>query len=156
MRELWPGFRLLGGVLAVGFGLNFVWEMAQLPAYTDGTGEPYRMGVLDAALHCFVPTLGDIVVVGLTFLLGWTIHARPDWIRDLDWRDILLVSLPLLLLAIVVEMVAVDRFGLWRYSDLMPIVPLVQVGLLPTIQLALLTVLTFVIVGRFIPRQTGA
>lgn len=156
MRELWSGLRLLTGVLVVGFLLNFAWEMAQLPAYMAGNGEPYRMGFLESALHCFVPTLGDIVVVGLTFLLGWAIHARPDWIRALDWRDSLLVSLTLVLLAIIIEMVAVDRLGRWQYSDLMPIVPLVQVGLLPTIQLALLTVLTFVIVGRFIRRQAGA
>lgn len=50
----------------------------------------------------------------------------------------------------VIEFVAVDRLGRWHYSSLMPLVPVVQVGLLPTIQLAFLTVLTFTLGGWII------
>ena len=131
----------------VGFVLNFVWEMAQLPAFMDEAGRPFRLGIGASALHCFVPTLGDITVVGLTFVLGWAIHSRPDWIRRLGWRDVVLVSLPLVLLAISVELVNVYVLNRWSYNQRMPMVPLIDVGLLPTVQLALLTLLTFAIVG---------
>lgn len=148
--KLRHGLWLLVSVLVVGFVLHFIWEMAQMPAYTDGAGRPFRLSFREAAQHCLIPTLGDISVAGLTYVLGWAIHTKPNWICQLGRRDTLLVSLSLVLLAIVVEVVMVDWLGWWGYSDLMPLLPLVQVGLLPTVQLALVTLLTFVIVGRFV------
>ncbi len=134
-------------VALLGFLLNYGWEMAQMPAYRDRTGKPFDMNVAEAALHCLVPTLGDVLVVIITFVLGALIHRRCDWIRTLGWRDVLLVSIPLVLLAMVVEFVAVDRLDRWHYSSLMPLVPVVEVGLFPTIQLAFLTVLSFTLGG---------
>ena len=148
LRDMRPGLRLLVGVLLVGFVLNFGWEMAQMPAYTDPTGQPFRMDLGSTALHCLVPTLGDITVIGLTFALGWAIHSRPDWIRSMSRRDVLSVSLALIVLAIAVELVSVYVLHRWSYSDLMPIIPLLQVGLLPTVQLALLTLLSFRVVAH--------
>lgn len=150
MQDTGSGLRLLGIVLVIGFLLNYVWEIAQLPAYTDGLGRPLRLGVYEAALHCLMATVGDALVVGLTFVLGWAIHSRYDWIHQLGWRGVFLVSLPLVELAIIVEIVAVDQLQWWGYSDLMPVLPLLQVVLLPTIQLAVLTLLAFGIAGRIV------
>ncbi len=148
------GFRLLAAVLLVGFVLNFAWEIVQLPAFADEAGKTFRLGIGASAWHCFVPTLGDIIVVGLVFMLGWAIHSRHDWIRRLGWRDVLLVSLPLILLAISVELVNVYVLHRWSYNERMPMVPLIEVGLLPTGQLALLTLVTFGIVGRIVARRS--
>lgn len=137
-------------VALLGFLLNYGWEMAQMPAFTDQAGQPFDMRVADAMLHCLVPTLGDVLVVISTFVLGTLIHGRYDWIQRLGWRDVLLVSIPLVLLAMVIEFVAVDRLGRWHYSHLMPLVPVVEVGLLPTIQLAFLTLLTLAVSGSII------
>lgn len=149
-HDIGRGLRLLAGVLIVSFVLNFVWEMVQLPAFADESGKTFRLGIGASALHCFVPTLGDITVAGLTFVFGWAIHSRPDWIRQLGWRDVVLVSLPLVLLAISVELVNVYVLHRWSYNERMPMVPLLEVGLLPTVQLALLTLLAFAIVGKII------
>lgn len=153
MSDWNKGLRLLLAVLAVGFVLNYLWEIIQLPAFANGVGEPFRPGWGFAAWHCFIPTLGDIFVAGLTFVLGWLVHRRPDWIRRLGWRDILLVTLPLVLLAIVIELVNVYVLDRWTYSHLMPVVPVLGIGLLPMVQLALLTLLAFVIVGQIVDRR---
>ncbi len=156
MHNLHNGLRLLGGVLLISFALNYAWELAQMPAFTDGRLRPFRTGIRFAALHCFVPTLGDIFVAGMTFVLGWAINGRPDWILRLGWREILLVTLPLVLLAVTVELVNVYVLQQWSYSRFMPIVPIIRVGLLPTVQLALLTLLTFYMVGRYVNWRLGS
>ncbi len=154
MKADWhKGLRLLAGVLAVGFVLNYLWEMIQMPAFADGSGQPFRPGWEFASRHCFIPTFGDMFIIGLTFILGWLIQRRPDWIRQLGWREMLLVTLPLVLLAITIELVNVYVLERWTYSDLMPVVPVVGVGLFPMVQLALLTLLTFGLVGRFVDRR---
>ncbi len=154
MKAHWnQGRRLLAEVLAVGFGLNYLWEMAQMPAFADEVGQPFRPGWAFALRHCFLPTLGDMFIVGLTFILGWLVQGRPGWIRQLEWREILLLTLPLVLLAITIELVNVYVLERWTYSPFMPVVPPLGVGLFPMVQLALLTLLTFALVGRFVDRR---
>lgn len=121
-----------------------------MPTFLDGTTHPFRPGIRFAAIHCFVPTLGDSVVAGVTYLAGWTIRGTSGWIQRLGWRDVALVSLVLILLATNVELVNVYVLRQWDYSTLMPIVPIIRVGLLPMVQLALITLLTFRIVGQHV------
>ena len=49
--------------------------------------------------------------------------------------------------AVLVERIALQT-GMWRYSPSMPVIPVVGVGLWPFLQLPVLTVLVFAIVGR--------
>ncbi len=148
MPDRWNGWFVLVGVLLVSFVLNYIWEIAQMPAFLDGMTRPFRTGLRFSAIHCFVPTLGDIVVAGVTYLIGWTIHGTSGWIQHLGWRDVALVSVVLILLATNIELVNVYVLQQWAYSELMPIVPIIRIGLLPMVQLALLTLLTFRIVGQ--------
>ncbi len=48
----------------------------------------------------------------------------------------------------MVEVVNVHLLEEWDYSERMLVIPGLEVGLLPLIQLPLLTVLTFVLVGQ--------
>lgn len=65
----------------------------------------------------------------------------------------LLVSIPVVLLALVVELTRVYVVQHWSYSELVPIVPVVEVGLVPTMKLGLLTLGSFRIVGRSQPHK---
>jgi hypothetical protein len=142
------GWPWLTSVALVSFGLNYIWEMAQMPAFTTGRGQPFPSGIAFAFQHCFIPTLGDVLVACGTLVAGWMFHRRVDWIRQLTKRDLLFISLTLVVVAILVEVVNVQLLHRWGYSSLMPVVPALGVGLLPLVQLALLTLLTFWIVGR--------
>lgn len=134
-------------ILGIGFVLNFLWEMLQMDLYTDGAGRPYAIDLLGATAGCLLASIGDVLVIGVVYLLGWVHVRRSDWIRNFDWWSIVLIVGGLVLLAIIIELVSVDMLRLWGYTDAMPLVPVVNVGLFPTIQLALLTLLTFAIVG---------
>lgn len=146
------GWRWLFGVAVVSFGLNYLWEMAQMPLFTTGRGQSFPPGIAFAAQHCFIPTLGDVLVACGTLVAGWMLHRRVDWIRRLSRRDVLVISLTLVVIAILVEVVNVHLLHRWGYSPLMPVVPILGVGVLPLVQLALLTLLTFWIVGGVLTR----
>ena len=153
MTQSW---RWLIAVAVVSFALNYVWEVAQMAAFTTGNGQPFPEGIAFAIQHCFVPTLGDALVACGTFFAGWILYRRADWIRMLSRRDILVISLALVGVAILVEIVNVHLLNRWGYSSRMPVVPILGVGLLPLIQLALLTLLTFRIVGRVLRQSERA
>ncbi len=140
--------RLFAFVALVSFVLNYIWEMAQMPLFRQGDGQRFEQNLRFSLQHCFIPTLGDVLVAATTFVIGWVVYGQAHWIQALTWREVLLVSIPLVLLALVVELTNVYVLHHWSYSELMPIVPVVEVGLVPTVQLALLTLVSFWIVGR--------
>lgn len=156
MHKTQGSVQRFGWVVLIGFTLNLIWEVAQLPLYTDGAGRPFSLSLPSAVAHCFVATLGDTLVVAGTFAVGWHVHQRFDWVRQITWRDAGVVFFGLVILAIGVELVSVNVFGAWSYTATMPLVPLVNVGLLPTIQLATLTLITLMIAGFIDRRQRRA
>lgn len=137
------GWPWLLSVATASFLLNYIWEIVQMPAFTSAAGQAFPPGIAFAARHCFIATLGDALTASGTFAVGWALHRRVDWICDLTRRDVLVISLALGTVAIVVEVVNVYLFRRWGYSSLMPVVPVLGVGLLPLVQLALLTLATF-------------
>lgn len=147
------GWSWLVSVAVVSFVLNYIWEMVQMPLFTTGRGQPFPSDIAFAVQHCFIPTLGDVLVAGGTLVAGWMVYRRVDWIRQLSTRDVLVISVVLVVVAIFVEVVNVHFLHRWAYSRLMPVVPVLGVGGLPMVQLALLTLLTFWIVGAVFARS---
>lgn len=127
-REAWT-FIALRFVPALAT-LNLAWEVAQLRLYTlweQGTPQE----VAFAVFHC---TIGD-VLIGLSALLLTLIATRAGpWLR---WRWPELTA--------VATVIAVSYTGFsewlntalrqsWTYSDWMPMLPVVDVGLSPILQ----------------------
>lgn len=146
-RALIRGWSWLVGVAVASFGLNYLWEMMQMPAFITGAGQPFPDGIAFAAKHCFLPTLGDVLVACGTLAVGWIVYRQVDWIHRLSTRDVLIISFALVLIAFLVEVANVHILRRWGYGPLMPVVPILGVGALPLIQLALLTLVSFWIVG---------
>jgi len=129
---------IVGALLAL--VLNLIWENAQAPLY---------FGYTDFFAHfeiCLMATLGDIVIfygVYLVFALAWK-----------DWRWFTVLSAPkMATLAAIgfITAVIIERWALlvgrWAYMDAMPIVPIVQVGLLPVLQMMVLPLVLFYSLG---------
>lgn len=110
---------------------NLLWEFAQMPLYTiwnNGTwGE-----IVFAALHC---TGGDILIATSTLVLALLV-AGSGWPREKRayWRIAALT---------VVFGVAYTVFSVWlnivvreawAYSELMPVIPIINAGLSPILQ----------------------
>jgi hypothetical protein len=124
----------IGRTLAVfvlfSFLFHFAWEILQAPLFA-------RMPMVShwlATLVCLKATFGDVGIALASFAVGaW-------WERD--WRWFVMPSNSALaaylatgvLITIVFELYAVYWAGRWSYSELMPIVPLLRVGLAPLLQ----------------------
>lgn len=128
-------------VFVVAIALNFVWEMFQGVLY-----EP--MGTFwQATLRCFVASVGDglltLVVVGVGVIAfsssEWFVHGRP--------RRYVFAAAVGLVVAVVVEYWGLAT-GRWVYGARMPRVPGTELGLVPLVQLVLVTPMTLWLAAR--------
>jgi hypothetical protein len=110
--------------------------MAQMPLYQN-----MPFDALSSWLICFRASLGDGVIVLAIWALGAAVYRRLDWFRPVRPGSlaILVLSGAAIAVAIEIHALATDR---WAYSDLMPLVPVVEVGLSPFVQLLVLPLLS--------------
>lgn len=114
-------------LLAVGFGLNWVWEIGQMFAYRAGAEKSVR----EILFFC---TLGSVVdALTISAIYGTTkVFLKPH-----GWKFYLTAALFGAASAVVFEKLAF-AFGWWSYNEEMPLVPFIGTGLLPFLQLTLL------------------
>ena len=118
-------------VLAVAFLLNWIWEATHAAAYVESTGPfVYRLR------HC-LPMAGTDALWTMAL---WAIVPGANRRPDSAWRLTTVAALGAVS-AVAVERVALAD-GRWTYNALMPIVPIVDVGLWPVAQMAILPVIT--------------
>ena len=122
-------------VLAVLF--NYPWELAQSPLYA-GMGSSNRMW-----WHCFVASLGDGLLMLLIFAAGWTALHRQDWFVRPGLRGYAVMLAVGLIISVGVEWIAVHIVGRWAYTERMPLVPGLRVGIVPILQMLVLPPLIF-------------
>ena len=122
---------LARGVLAwaaLSFGLNLLWEVAQLPLYRI----PQDQGPLYAAyavLHC---TAGDVLIAVTSFLITVGVLRDPDWLSSQPWRGVMLVTFCGFTYTVLSEWRNVYQTGAWAYSSEMPLI--LGIGLAPMLQ----------------------
>ena len=128
-------------IFAVSVLLNYPWELAQSPLYAG-------MGDIRANLgHCFLSSLGDGVLVLLIFAVGLVVLRRTDWFERPDGRAYLVMLAAGVAIAVGVEWVAVHTMNRWAYTNLMLLVPGLDVGIVPVAQMLVLPPLIFRIVA---------
>lgn len=123
----------------VSFVLNLVWETAQAPLYQGYTDFASNFGL------CFVASIGDAAFTTALYLALALAHRDALWVRRRTARDALATVAAGLVAAVVGERISVGA-GWWSYSRAMPTVPVVEVGLTPFLQLAVLALVTFEVV----------
>lgn len=143
--------RFFASIAAASFVLHSVWEMAQMPAYKDLAGRPF----LETAARCTPATLGDVVLTFWIYAIGALAAGSIGWGLKSRWNVFLTLALLAALHAIWIEQVAVAA-GRWSYSEAMPTIPGLGVGIWPLLQLTLLTPLTVWLSSRYAlrPRKT--
>jgi hypothetical protein len=109
-------------IFIVSFLLNLVWENLHSALYVGYQGGKITEFIL------FRASLGDAVMI--------TVLLLPFLFSPLKKRSWLIVLFGIIL-AVFIEWYAL-RTGRWAYNDFMPIIPFLNVGLTPTIQLGLL------------------
>jgi len=121
---------------AVAFVLNWIWEVAQISAY-----ETAEKSIVESLIFCTLASVVDVlailVIYGVTAFL----------FRRHDWKFYLITALFGALIAVLFEKIALT-FGWWSYREQMTTVPLLGTGLLPFMQLVLLTPVAIWIAGK--------
>lgn len=118
----------LGAIFVISFILNLVWENLHAYLYTAYQGGPITEFILLRA------TLGDAVML--------VVLAVPFVYMHTFTRRLWLIVPVGVALAVWIEFYALNA-GRWSYNEFMPLIPFVQVGLTPTVQLALLGWVTY-------------
>ena len=136
-------------LVPISFALHFVWEMAQMFAYQEMARQPWQ-GTL---LTCALATAGDVLATLLAYSVIALLRRSAAWGLQVRWSDCAWAGLVGAVIAVVAEKVAA-AYGQWSYTEAMPIVPVLDVGLLPFLQLALLIPLTLWGAARFPDNQS--
>ena len=130
--------------LAVMLVSNLAWELAQLPLYTIWQDKPVSESLL-AGLHC---TLGDVVVAGAILTAALAVTGQPGWPR-IGFANASVVTAAFGAAAtIYLERLNTRVWRSWSYSELMPVIPWIEVGLLPLLQWIILPPLALLVARR--------
>lgn len=127
------------------FLLNFVWEMLQVPFFA----EMPRMPHWSAVLFCARATVGDAEIAVIAY---WAVAllAAPGrkWILRPSRRHVGGFVAAGVGVTVVLEIVFTRVWHRWSYSELMPVVPVLDVGLSPIAQWMILPPLVVWLVRR--------
>ena len=112
------------------FVFQFAWEVLQTPFYLRMPG----MSHWAATLVCLKATIGDVGIALAAFAAGsWWSH-KFHWTRAPSWQAIAIFMAVGVLVTIAFEWYAVYWANRWGYSEAMPIVPVLRVGVAPILQ----------------------
>lgn len=138
-------WRYLSVLAIAAFLVNWPWELLVIPAYREVSDWPW----VRAAFHCSLATVGDAFVTLAIYGVGALASGQPDWGLKARWNVFAAASLLGSLAALMLEWRALAT-GRWSYSEVMPIVPGLGVGLWPLLQLPLLVPLAFWLARRWV------
>ena len=127
------------------FALHLVWEIVQLPLYTLWTTGTLSQQAF-AILHC---TVGDTMIAGLGLLLALAVINRSTWPAAggrAVWVCVLFLGVGYTLYS---EWLNVTVRRSWAYSEWMPIIPFIGIGLSPVLQWFIVpTLVLWLAIGR--------
>lgn len=124
-------------------GLNLIWEIVQLPLYTLWrTGSIQSIAI--AILHC---TIGDMVIAITALISALLFLAADNWPAHRQLRVAFLAIAIGLIYTIYSERFNIGR-GAWAYTELMPILPWLNVGLTPVLQWLVIPSIGFWVVEK--------
>lgn len=127
----------LRGYLAVSSVAHLVWETLQLPLYTLWTTGDVREQTL-AVLHC---TGGDVLIATSTLTAALVAFGSAGWPSE-SFRRVLVCTVLLGVgYTIFSEWLNIVVRESWAYSPLMPVVPIINMGLSPLLQWMVIPVL---------------
>ena len=110
-----------------------MWEWIQSWFFKDVTTDINK--IIYFRLHC---TIGDIIILSFFVGLWGGIKRGYHWFYNPGRNDYFAVSAMAMLYTAVSEYVNVYILNTWGYSDLMPVLPGIGIGIVPLVQWAIL------------------
>ena len=148
MKTILSHHRLLP--ISVFFGGSFVlhllWENLQAPLYEGFTSFRQHFWI------CFKATWGDLLFMLLIYAALAVLHRDMFWIADRSaysnpatWIISVLIGA---LLAVSFEFWAVYVDHRWQYTEAMPLIPVLHIGLTPVLQMLLIPLAVLFLTSR--------
>lgn len=123
---------LLGTLFSMAVILNYPWELAHLLFYRW-----WDITWTAVTFTCFKAALGDgLLILGL-YGLGCALFKHREWVLNPGFAGYSFLAFSGMAVAVAIEWHAVV-WSRWAYSSLMPLVPVVGVGLYTVLQLMVL------------------
>ena len=132
-------------LILLAFVFHFTWEMLQDPLYAGLSERPHG----DVRSLCLMASLGDIVIVLIAFYAAALAAGSRFWFINVKLAPFAAWISIGLLITVGLELIA-TRTGRWNYSPLMPVIPLIRVGVAPLGQwLVIPTILVVLMSAHF-------
>ncbi|MDP2789036.1 MAG: hypothetical protein Q8O46_03230 [bacterium] len=128
----------------IAFFSHVIWENMQAPLF-----QGYASFVSHFSM-CLVGTVGDVVITLFVYVLVALLKNDFNWIATLNKKDIVVLAVIGFFIAVGIEWRAL-LFGRWAYADAMPIIPYLEVGLTPILQMTLLLPLSMYLTKKIAP-----
>jgi len=127
-------------ILGLIFAMNFIWEIGQMFLYKD-----LSSGAGDFISIHLRASLGDVFLFLLIYAIGVLLFRNFLWIFRKGKRPFVFTAFAGLLIAVMVEKIALN-IGRWEYKSIMPVILLLDVGLIPVLQLVFIPLSTLLII----------
>lgn len=109
---------------------HLVWEVVQLPLYTIFRNESLA-GIAFAVAHC---TAGDLLIAGSALLVALLCAGHADWPARRHRRVATLTVVLGVCYTLYSEWFNTTVRHAWAYTDAMPLLPVIEIGLTPVLQ----------------------
>lgn len=133
-------------VSAIAFVLHLVWENMQCSQFIHINSPPSQLAMI-------VASLGDVALTWLAFLGVAVVSRDLKWYSNENWATIQIICIQAEAVAISIF---VEYFALqtnrWSYTDSNPLIPGLDISILPVLQLMILLPVTFIL-ARFTIRK---
>ena len=110
-------------------------------------------GLLEFAVHCIVPSIGNGIIVLMIFSVGLMVLRRSDWSDQPGVPGYALMLFCGFVIAVVIEWGAVYVIDRWSYTANMPQLPGLGVGVIPIMQMLVLPPIIFKITAWWLGRR---
>lgn len=133
-------------VVLFAFLLNYPWEFIQAPLFEGMAERPHWQAVKT----CTQAALGDAVIMLIAFWGVAALNRSRAWIAAAGRRDVGIFLAIGVAITVAIEWMVQHGWWLtsWNYSASMPVLPGLEVGLVPVLQWLVLPPLVSVLVGR--------
>jgi hypothetical protein len=122
-----------------------MWEMLQMPFFKGMYFSDFKVW-----LTCARASLGDVVIILFIFALGRLIFRGWSWIDHLNVFKIIYLVIMGSSIAILIEIISI-KYDRWVYSEIMPLIPKIHVGIIPVIQMIIAPFFSYILVFIIIP-----
>lgn len=138
----------LSAIFIVAAALNFVWEVGQSFLYV---GMDYDLAMI---ARCMRAALGDGLILWVIYLFGLIIFRNRRWFVHPSASHYAVMLTAGLAISVIVEWIALDVLNRWSYTASMPIIPILNIGLIPVLQMLLLPPIIFATVAALERRSS--